>query len=343
MLIGFCNYYSFYNNNRMFEPINSPIGDDLGYAFRRLKNIFEDHGHRVCTVDQASIEDFDAIVFLDFPTHGNRYFREALKLPRDRLYLVLFENETIRPDNWLPANHAYFQKVFTWHSGLVDGKTYVRLNPANNLAFDPSDFDVSSKNRFCVLIASQKYARHSNELYSHRLEAIRWFETNHPEQFDLYGIGWDRLLLEKAPFVVNAALSFAYRKAAWLPKYSSFPSYRGPVASKREILRNYRFSICYENAMYPGYVTEKLFDCFLAGCVPVYWGAPDISELIPPDTFVDRAKFRSYESLYERLSQMGAVEHQGYLDRIKAFLASDSARPYGADSFAETLLLEATA
>lgn len=343
MLVGFCNYYSFYNNNRLFEPIPSPIGDDLGYAFRRLKTVFEDHGHQVCTVDQASVADFDAIVFLDFPTYSNRYFRDAAKRRKSQLYLVLFENETIRPDNWVPANHAHFRKVFTWHSGLVDDKTYVRLNPANNLAFDPSDFDASSKTRFCALIASQKYTRHPNELYSHRRETIKWFEANHPSQFDLYGIGWDRLFLENVPFVVNAALSFAYRKMNWLPKHRSFPSYRGRVASKREVLRNYRFSICYENAVYPGYVTEKIFDCFLAGCVPVYWGAPDVGDLIPPDTFIDRTRFRSHESLYERLSQMGSLEHQGYLDRIRAFLSSDAARPYGADCFAEKLLREVTA
>jgi hypothetical protein len=30
------------------------------------------------------------------------------------------------------------------------------------------------------------------ELYSKRVEAIKWFEKNHPEDFDFYGIGWDR-------------------------------------------------------------------------------------------------------------------------------------------------------
>jgi alpha(1,3/1,4) fucosyltransferase len=26
----------------------------------------------------------------------------------------------------------------------------------------------------------------------------------------------------------------------------------------------------------PGYVTEKLFHAKAAGCVPIYWGAPDV-------------------------------------------------------------------
>jgi hypothetical protein len=37
-------------------------------------------------------------------------------------------------------------------------------------------------------------------------------------------------------------------------------------------LRQYRFSITYENSLGDGYVTEKLFHAKAAGCVPIYWG-----------------------------------------------------------------------
>lgn len=40
-------------------------------------------------------------------------------------------------------------------------------------------------------------------------------------------------------------------------------------------LRQYRFSITYENSMGDGYVTEKLFHAKAAGCVPIYWGDAD--------------------------------------------------------------------
>jgi hypothetical protein len=42
------------------------------------------------------------------------------------------------------------------------------------------------------------------------------------------------------------------------------------VDSKKNTLEKYKFSICYENARdIPGYITEKIFDCFFAGCVPI--------------------------------------------------------------------------
>jgi GR25 family glycosyltransferase involved in LPS biosynthesis len=49
----------------------------------------------------------------------------------------------------------------------------------------------------------------------------------------------------------------------------------GGERAKVDFLRKYKFCIAYENASSPGYVTEKLFHAKAAGCVPIYWGAPD--------------------------------------------------------------------
>lgn len=41
---------------------------------------------------------------------------------------------------------------------------------------------------------------------------------------------------------------------------------------KVDLLKNYRYNICFENTIYPGYVTEKLLQAKVAGCVPIYYG-----------------------------------------------------------------------
>ena len=46
------------------------------------------------------------------------------------------------------------------------------------------------------------------------------------------------------------------------------------VDDKREFLKNFKFSIAFENSSYPGYCTEKLMQAFSAGNVPIYWGDP---------------------------------------------------------------------
>lgn len=44
------------------------------------------------------------------------------------------------------------------------------------------------------------------------------------------------------------------------------------VENKHEWIQGYKFNICFENSSYPGYLTEKLFDAYNAGCIPIYWG-----------------------------------------------------------------------
>lgn len=44
------------------------------------------------------------------------------------------------------------------------------------------------------------------------------------------------------------------------------------VENKHKWIQGYKFNICFENSSYPGYLTEKLFDAYNAGCIPIYWG-----------------------------------------------------------------------
>ena len=51
---------------------------------------------------------------------------------------------------------------------------------------------------------------------------------------------------------------------------------------KQEGLLPYRHSVVIENVQEPDYFTEKLLDCMLCGTMPIYWGAPNISEYFDP-------------------------------------------------------------
>jgi hypothetical protein len=165
---------------------------------------------------------------------------------------------------------------------------------------------------------------------------IRWFEQHAPNEFDLYGIGWDvpaarAGILERLKTKIRNPL---YR----LSGMKAFPSYRGKVKSKFDTLTKYRFLICYENvAECPGYITEKIFDAFFAGCVPVYWGAPNVAEYIPKDCFIDRREFPDHEALYRHLADMTEAEFRKHQISIKLFLNSEAARYFYADAFVNTV------
>lgn len=71
---------------------------------------------------------------------------------------------------------------------------------------------------------------------------------------------------------------------------------------KIAVLKNDQFCVCYENTKdVRGYVSEKIFDCFKAGVVPVYLGASNICEYVPKSSFVDRRDFASDQEVYDFL------------------------------------------
>lgn len=51
-------------------------------------------------------------------------------------------------------------------------------------------------------------------------------------------------------------------------------------------MSRYKFVICFENVCIDGYVSEKIIYCFLAGCIPIYFGDPNIYEQFNIDTFL---------------------------------------------------------
>ena len=88
----------------------------------------------------------------------------------------------------------------------------------------------------------------------------------------------------------------------------------------------------------PGYITEKIFDCFFAGCVPVYWGASNIYDYIPQTCFVDRRKFVDHESLYHFLLTMPEKNYIAYQNAIKIFLKSQAATLFYPEPFVSNIV-----
>lgn len=86
-------------------------------------------------------------------------------------------------------------------------------------------------------------------------------------------------------------LETAKANASWVDVYGSgwpsdLPNYCGRCVNKIATLRRYKYAVVFENQRQPGYITEKLLDCFVAGTVPIYWGAPDVHEHIPPASYL---------------------------------------------------------
>lgn len=80
--------------------------------------------------------------------------------------------------------------------------------------------------------------------------------------------------------------------------------YEHSYFDKLKFISRYKFKIVFENRVHPGYITEKTYDSFLAGSIPIYKGAPNIADFFNPDAFINCADYNSFEEVIERVKQI---------------------------------------
>jgi hypothetical protein len=69
---------------------------------------------------------------------------------------------------------------------------------------------------------------------------------------------------------------------------------------KRQFLSPYKFTIAFENDVFPGYQTEKLYDAMLAGSIPIYCGDPFIGEIFNKKAFINAWDFIDPRTAFSR-------------------------------------------
>lgn len=316
-----------YKNDRIFDLSNTRLNrDDCLYPFHLLKTHLEDNGIHLSTQDIIRPEDSELVIYNEMPR--SKFYKniDAKKI------LLLFETEAIRPDNWNIKMHKKFDIIFTWNDNFVGQGKYRKFNFSNKVPFNVQEISKRLDTKLCAMIAGNKSSNHPLELYSERLRAIEWFEREHPNDFDLYGTGWD--LHTFVGFLRPLNRIAAFRRALCVQR----PSYRGTVTSKFITYSMYRYAICYENIRdTPGYITEKIFDCLFAGCVPIYLGASNIADYIPRDCFIDRNNFDSYDELYDFITGMNEITYKSYVEAAIDFINEEKMIPFSAEYFANSI------
>lgn len=72
---------------------------------------------------------------------------------------------------------------------------------------------------------------------------------------------------------------------------------------KFDIAQQYKFVFCFENDLFPGYVTEKAPEAWATGAVPLYWGS-DPAGYLNPNSMLNLAEFPTLESYIKRVSEV---------------------------------------
>jgi hypothetical protein len=140
-----------------------------------------------------------------------------------------------------------------------------------------------------------------------------------------------------AQFISRKLVSY-WQKLAPEPRLIAARSvYRGFATSKSATLSKYKFALCLENSILKGWTTEKIFDCFFAGTVPVYWGAPDVTDYIPKNCFIDKREFPDYGDLRTYLRSLSERDVREYKENARAFINSPAFKPFSKHTFAQMI------
>jgi hypothetical protein len=209
-------------------------------------------------------------------------------------------------------------------------------------SFDEVHHELWSRDdrRLLTMINANKLPRlYVRELYTERLRAIEHFSTS--PDFDLFGTGWDqpssRVGATRTPYIAKRAVRAAKRYWDHVRPDRQLVAarrvWRGAVANKADVLAGYRFALCFENMILPGWITEKMFDCFFSGTIPVYLGAPDIAQWVPSECFVDMREFADYDALSDHLLAMSPRDRQAMRDAARSFVGSPAYAPFTKEAF----------
>jgi len=323
--------------------------DNCAQPFIALRKRCEELGYTLDVTKSHPLEECEWIIFWDVDSLGpmgaiewllqrakrlayhrpfRNLYREALSSAhRPGMALIVAEPPSISRRNLKTDVHGAMDVVLTWNeTWLAGGGKYVRtILPITSDFPSPAVVDFDEK-KLLVDISANKFSGHPAELYGQRREAIRYFERRFPRDFDLYGVGW------------NKGRTWTLGRRLRTGDKHHYSSYRGPVAHKWDVMPRYRFAICYENAIFEDYVSQRIFDVLRCNCVPVYWGAPNIDKYVDPGAFVDRRHFSSNAELGDYLAGVGSIEYQSMIDAGRRYLETDRFRQFLGEAWGENLL-----
>lgn len=237
--------------------------------------------------------------------------RKFLMIPKEKKVLICWEPPTVIPFQHVEGTFKQFAKIITWDDARVDGRNVLKMHYPSMQQMQKDLVPFEERKLACMVIG-KKSSHHPSELYSTRRRIIQFYNEKEGDSFHLYGRGWS----EKDSI-----------------------HFKGAPEDKSNVIKQYKFSYCLENCRdIPGYVTEKIFDCFHTGSVPIYLGANNITEYVPENCFIDFRDFSSFEEIHEYISNMSEEQHARYLQNIQEYLRSDLAHKFTEEPLVNTLV-----
>lgn len=294
--------YDYLLQNKIFDKkINETKFDLRNSRWIYLKEELKKKGFNINTYDIISPQSADIVLVTDFikniPKHKN-------------LQLILIEPPSVIKKIYNSNYIKKFNKIFTWDDSLVDDEKFYKYFFSYNKFFFELDEKLFFRKQF-VMMASNKFSYHKDELYSKRLEIIDWFEKNDEYDFDLYGFGWEKIVFKNK--ILRPLNKFSFK--------NKLNNYKGKSINKILTLKSYKFNFCLENINnIQGYITEKIFDSFFSGTIPIYDGASNINKFIDEAIIINLKDFQNINEVVKYTTNLTKNQYMDKVEKIDEFL-----------------------
>lgn len=88
-----------------------------------------------------------------------------------------------------------------------------------------------------------------------------------------------------------------------------------PVENKLDFIKNYKFTIAFENSIVPGYTTEKIVEPLAVNSVPIYWGNQYVSNDFNSKSFINVNDFRTIDEAVKEVIRLDQNDDD-YLEMV---------------------------
>jgi len=87
---------------------------------------------------------------------------------------------------------------------------------------------------------------------------------------------------------------------------NAVPPEGSTLKDKNSVMRKYLFYLAFENQNVEDYITEKLWGALESGVLPVYMGAPNVAEHVPPNSVINVLEYDTTDQLVAHLEKVAA-------------------------------------
>lgn len=278
----------------------------------------------------SSIEENpDVVICVDFHNSALPLVRQA-RATGIKTVLVVNEPEVVIPQQAKQRIRQEFDKV------IEVGRPWTNPSLAWPQTWLPIASNLERLDRV-VLVNADKWSFVQGQHYWLRAAAASRIKS-----VDVFGFGWERsLAVRLAHRIFELWRTFASKT---VPNFRGIKhllatpsSYKGSASDKNTAMSKYKVALVVENSS--EFLTEKLFDAWFAGCIPVYVGTPLKSMGLREDLAIeceptllsvengielamnrDLGKFQ--QDLVEYLSSSAMKQRWGAKDSLNTILAA---------------------